>query len=106
MPDQQIEKREAGVFGVLGDLSFESVIWVEKEGLDVIKQTDGQMTFDLSSVGHCSSASLALLLSWTRAARTLDKPLKYTGIPPLLARQIQSAHLQSILPIQASLECD
>lgn len=106
MPEQQIEKRQAGVLGVIGNLTFESVIWVEKEGLEAIEQASTQITFDFSSVEHCSSASLALLLSWTRAARAQDKPLKYTGIPPHLARQIKSAYLQSILPMQDMAECD
>jgi len=99
---QQVEKRQHGVFGVIGDLSFESVPLVEKEGFAAIslcKKSDGNLVFDLSGLGHCSSAALALLLSWLRKAHELEVALTFRAVPEQLQALINSAQLGDILPL-------
>lgn len=96
---QQVEQRQPGRYGVVGELSFDTVISVEKEGMAAIEESTVTITFDLCRVTKCSSASLALLLSWKRYAEITGKTLQIACVPESLAGQIKSAHLESVFPI-------
>lgn len=99
MRNQQIEKRKNGEYGVIGDLTFDSVVEVEKEGFDAISESDGQLKLNLAEVKLCSSAALALLLSWKRQAKKQEKALQFTDTPPVLLALIKGAGLQVILDV-------
>ncbi len=99
MRNQQIEKRKIGEYGVIGDLTFDSVVAVEKEGFDAIGESDGQLELNLAEVKLCSSAALALLLSWKRLAQKQEKVLQFKDIPPVLLALIEGAELQAILGV-------
>ena len=98
MAQQQIEKRQPNVYGIVGELSFESVPSIEREGFKSIDESDEHLEFDFSEVTLCSSASLALILSWMRFATKQGKSLIFKGFPPQLAGQIRSAQLKDIIP--------
>jgi len=97
MPDQQIERRQLGVYGVIGDLTFDSVVHVEQEGLEIIVSSQQTLTFDLSQVGRCSSAALALLLSWVRAAIAQGVDICFQKPPQQLLTMVHNANLQDII---------
>jgi len=97
---QQIEQRKADHYGVVGDLTFESVVFVEKEGFGVIDEGGEKITLDLSHVQVCSSAAVALLLSWLRYANKRQKALLFSGVPASLMAMIQTAELESIITVQ------
>ena len=99
MRNQQIEKRKQGVYGVIGDLTFDSVVEVEIEGFEAIKESQEQLVLNLSEVKACSSAALALLLSWLRFAQKQEKKLKFEDTPPILLALIKGAELQVILGV-------
>lgn len=101
MLKQQIEERKAGLFGVVGDISFESVVDIEKEGLVIITGSESEVALDLSHVQLCSSAAMALLLSWVRHAAALQKNLVFVGVPASLMTMIEGAQLQSVINVQA-----
>ncbi|GAA6133871.1 hypothetical protein NBRC116188_06600 [Oceaniserpentilla sp. 4NH20-0058] len=101
MPHQQVELRQAGDYGVVGELSFDTVMYVEKEGMAAIDESTSPILFDLSAVTKCSSASLALLISWKRYAENSGKSLQVVRVPESLAGQIKSACLESVFPIDA-----
>ncbi len=100
MHKQQIEERKPDLFGVVGDISFESVVDVEKEGFAVIAGAGAEITLDLSHVQLCSSAAMALLLSWVRNATALKKKLIFVGVPTRLLAMIEGAQLQSLINVQ------
>ncbi|MFY0642640.1 MAG: STAS domain-containing protein [Bermanella sp.] len=99
MPLQQIEKHQSGAYGVIGDLTFESVIHVEKEGLTVIKGYTSDVVFDLGAVKQCSSAVLALLLSWVRAANVKGIGITFKAPPAQLRLMVENAQLHGIIPL-------
>lgn len=99
MKHQQVEKKQTGLYGVVGELSFESVLLVEKEGWQAIDDVEDQLTMDLSGVTLCSSAALALLLSWVRYAQHRHKTLIFSRIPHHLSTLIEGANIQSLLVI-------
>lgn len=99
MGNQQIEKRKTGEYGVIGDLTFDSVVAVEQEGFDAISESDGQLELNLAEVKRCSSAALALLLSLKRQAQKQEKALQFKDTPPVLLALIKGAELQAILGV-------
>ncbi|MAA72553.1 MAG: hypothetical protein CL679_12605 [Bermanella sp.] len=99
MPEQQVEQHKDGVFGVIGDLTFETVVSVEQEGLQAIQASQQFIVFDLSSVKACSSAALALLLSWKRASQAKDLNISFKSPPQQLHDMIASAHLQAVIEL-------
>jgi ABC-type transporter Mla MlaB component len=101
MPEQQLEKHQAGVYGVTGDLTFDSVVHVELEGLQAIRSSRQGLVFDLSAVQKCSSAALALLLSWVRASKAQGLDVSFKAPPSQLQTMVQNAHLQAIINIIA-----
>ena len=100
MHKQQIERRKEDYYGVVGDLTFESVVSVEAEGYTAIRTGGDSITLDLSHVGVCSSAAVALLLSWLRYARARQKTLLFSGLPASLLAMIRRAELESIITVQ------
>ena len=100
MHKQQIEQRKTDHYGVVGDLTFETVVTIEKEGFAVIDEGGKNITLDLSHVQLCSSAAVALLLSWLRYAKKRQKVLLFSGVPASLMAMIQSAELESIISVQ------
>ncbi len=100
MHKQQIEQLSVDRYGVVGDLSFDSVVDVEKEGFAVINEGGKQVTLDLSQVQACSSAAMALLLSWLRYASKQQKSLIFSGLPTSLTAMIKGAQLDSLFTIQ------
>ncbi len=100
MHKQQIEQLGVDSYGVVGDLSFDSVVEVEQEGFTVINEGGKQVSLDLSQVQACSSAAMALLLSWLRYASKQQKSLVFSGMPASLRAMIKGAQLDSLFTIQ------
>jgi len=101
MPVQQVEKYTSGSYGVIGDLTFDSVVHIEQEGLTIINRYSSDVEFDLSAVKHCSSAALALLLSWVRAARAKGIRIIFKSPPPPLRLMVENANLQEVISLTA-----
>lgn len=101
MPVQQIEKHKAGFYGVIGDLTFESVVNIEQDGLQAIRAGSPDLVFDLTAVQKCSSAALALLLSWVRAGQIAGVSVSFKAPPAQLQLMIVNAHLQDIITTSA-----
>jgi ABC-type transporter Mla MlaB component len=99
MPEQQVEQHKDGVFGVIGDLTFDTVVHVEQEGLQAINASKQSVVFDLSTVQACSSAALALLLSWQRASQAKGLTISFKSPPQQLHDMIASAHLQAAIEL-------
>lgn len=63
-------------------------------------QPDGTpVTFDLSAVIGVSSATLSVLLEWTRAARLAGITLESVRLPAALVRLTRLAGLDRLLPL-------
>lgn len=97
MKHQQVEKRKEGLYGIIGTLGFDCVVLVEKEGLQAITESPEAVVFDFSQVQCCSSATLALLLSWFRYAKRLGKPLSFESLPKKVLMMLESAGLKQAL---------
>lgn len=89
----------ADALAVHGVLDFDSVVQLEVEGRAWLEQIPSPVLIDLTGVTYSSSAGLALLLAWWRAARRLDKRLEITGMPEDMRALARVAGLVELLPL-------
>lgn len=101
MNQQQIEKRQKGKYGLIGDVHFDTAVSIESEGFQAIDESHASLEIDFSSAGACTSVILALMLSWLRYAKQQNKPLTFSGMSPLLVSQIEHAHLGPLISINS-----
>jgi len=67
---------------VSGVLDFDTVVALQTQGQHWIETAaPAQFTLDLAAVQYSSSAGLALLLDWMRAAATNGKQARLSGMP-------------------------
>ena len=84
---------------VCGVVDFTSVLALEQQGREWLRdQAPALFHLDLSDVTHCNSAVVALLLSWLRTARAVDKEVAIENVPRSLNGQMHLAGLEGILP--------
>ena len=79
-----------------GELSFTTVPNINKSGLVFIKQTDNPV-FDLSSVSFSDNSGVALLISWKRCAKKLNKQVTFINVPKQLMALVVASGLKEIL---------
>lgn len=83
-------------FEISGELSFTTVPNINKSGLDFIKQTDSPV-FNLDQVSFSDNSGIALLISWKRCAKKLNKQITFINVPKQLAALVTASGLQEIL---------
>ena len=82
---------------VSGPLTIATVAALKGEGAARVAEAD--QVVDLSAAGPVDSAALALLLSWTRAARGAGRTLSIVGAPQALLSLAALYDVDAILPL-------
>jgi len=83
---------------VIGEVDFASVVSLEPQGEHWLRErAPADCRLDFSGLSRCNSAVMALLLSWLRTARAIDKNLAIENIPEGLRGQMHLAGLEDIL---------
>jgi len=88
---------EGARLAVSGPLTIATVATLEGEGAARVAEAD--RVVDLSAAGPVDSAALALLLSWTRAARGAGRTLSIVGAPQALLSLAALYDVDAILPL-------
>lgn len=83
---------------VTGALTFDSVERGWRDAATLMRQSSGPLEVDLSGVGHCDSAALALLIDWLRLLRHEGRNMSLTRTPERLLLLAQVSDLEQILP--------
>jgi phospholipid transport system transporter-binding protein len=73
--------REPGVFGVSGQLTFQTVPQFLTHTDKFLQQNAGTVTIDMRDVTLADSAGLALMIEWQQLARAAKHELVFTNIP-------------------------
>lgn len=85
---------------ISGILDFDSVVPLQMQGQQWIETTaPAQFRLDLAAVEYSSSAGLALLLDWMRAATTSGKQLQLSGMPADMRALAHVSGLEEILVV-------
>jgi phospholipid transport system transporter-binding protein len=77
----RLEQQGPGRYVLSGDLNFHTVPDVWQQGKALFGQGTS-VAVDLSGVGHCNSAGLALLIEWMRNAQTGNQSISFQNLPP------------------------
>lgn len=89
----------ADLLTVTGVLGFESVVELEPQGVQWLRGQAAQTcAIDLGAVSYSSSAGLALLLAWLRAAAQCGKTLRIRNMPAGMAALARVGGLAELLP--------
>lgn len=76
-----------------GALTVNVIPGLIDRGNTLIKQSAGNVTFDLSGVTHVDSASLALLIDWVRYAKREKKALSFKHLPEKIVQMMKLSNL-------------
>lgn len=83
-----------------GALDFDSVLVLQQQGTQWIQKTaPAQFTLDLAGVSYSSSAGLALLLDWLRAAASSSKQVSVANMPVDMLALVRVSGLEQSLPL-------
>lgn len=93
-----------GRIKVSGELTFASVIQILEQSRGLFAQAGESIEVDLGAVERVDSAGLALLIEWMRAARTLDKSIRFLDLPEQMRAIATASDLDSILPLSHKRE--
>jgi phospholipid transport system transporter-binding protein len=83
---------------VSGELSFTTVPDLNLRGCTFIKQSLNPIV-DLAKVTFSDNAGVALLVSWTRYAKSISRKISFINLPKQLLDLIAAGGLKEILPI-------
>lgn len=98
MNEARLESLGEGRFRLAGELGFETVpaIWAEA---NAVFEPFGEIEVDLQAITRADSAAVALLLAWTRRARSRGKVIRFRGVPAAMLTIIELSDLDGLLPL-------
>jgi phospholipid transport system transporter-binding protein len=77
----QLHKRAEGLWELSGDITLANVPALYQSG-ELLVQSAPEVTVDMAPVGRIDSSSIALMLSWRRAAQAAKRGLVFRNVPP------------------------
>lgn len=89
-----VELRDGGL-AVSGPVTLQTVQGLVARGDSLVSQ--GAARVDLAGVQEVDSAVLAMLLHWTRAARSAGRDLAVTGVPASVRSLARLYDLESLV---------
>jgi len=85
---------------VSGALDFDSVLALQQQGAQWIQKiAPAPITLNLAGVTYSSSAGLALLLDWLRAAHRSGKQISVANMPVDMLALVRVSGLEQSLPL-------
>lgn len=101
----ELRCNDTGNVTVAGELTANSVVALQSSGENIMRSCNDNITIDLSQVSYASSAGVALLLSWLRSAKEMNKSLVYSNIPECLHGLITVSGLLGVIPTNDDTQC-
>lgn len=89
----------AASYSPSGPVSFANLMEVRREGEAAIAAAEGPAVFDLSGLANGSSAAVAVLMAWVRAAALQSKSVEFVAAPRGLMDIIELSGLNEVLPV-------
>lgn len=82
-----------------GRLNSHSVPALEPQGRALLTTAGVEYEIDLADVSYSSSAGVALMLAWLRAARAAGAEVVFKNLPASMLGLLQVSELENILPV-------
>jgi anti-anti-sigma factor len=86
---------------VSGPVTFDNLMAMRSAGEAVIERAEGPVLMELEALDGGSSAAVALLMAWYRAAVARDKSVTFHSVPPEVIKIIELSGLADVLPLTA-----
>jgi phospholipid transport system transporter-binding protein len=93
-----IQANSAGHFLVVGALNFDTVPKLNLRGRHLISASPMPI-FDLRSVTRSDNSGLALIISWIRYAKQINKSIRFLNLPQQLLAIAEISGLLGVIPI-------
>jgi phospholipid transport system transporter-binding protein len=98
-----LKTKGRGVVGVTGEMSFTTVpdLWEQSRRLFPMIEGD-HLEIDLTDVSRTDSAGLALLVAWTRWAKSRSKSLRFIHVRPGIKALSEANQLNRLLTLEVN----
>ena len=96
MTENVFASREKGVFGVSGQLTFQTVPRFLAHTDKLLQNNSGTVTIDMHGVTLADSAGLALMIEWLQLARAAKHEIVFTNIPEQMRDLIRVNGLERV----------
>ena len=93
-----IQVNPAGHFLVIGILNFDTVPQLNLRGRQLIAASPKPI-FDLRTVTRSDNAGLALIISWIRYAKQINKAVRFLNVPQQLLAIAEISGVLNSIPI-------
>lgn len=103
MPDN-IETVDKTMF-IKGRLDFNNIPETLTLGKNFILAGTGALQINLSGITSSNSATLALLLAWIRACKSINRPVEITNMPNELNQLATITDIKDILHLTPDNHC-
>ncbi len=101
MAQVRVKTKGRGIVGVSGELSFSTVPDLWDQSRRVLPLIEGDhLEIDLTDVSRTDSAGLALLVAWTRWARSRSKSLRFIHVRPGIKALSEANQLHRLLTLE------
>lgn len=100
-----LERQSATCFQLSGDVEFDEVGQLKKQGLDAVADARGEpneLAFDLTGLSQSNSITVALMLAWLREGKAQGVAVKFTSVPPAVGKILEFSGLSSLVSYELS----
>lgn len=94
----QLVDQGNGRLSLSGRLTSRSVPELEPQGRALLTKAGAKYEIDLAEVTFSSSAGVALLLAWLRAAESAGAEVVYKNLPASMLGLLRVTELENVLP--------
>ena len=100
MTENGFASREKGVFGVSGQLTFQTVPQFLAHTDELLQNIAGTVTIDMHGVTLTDSAGLALMIEWLQLVRAAKHEIVFTNIPEQMRDLIRVNGLTQVFALK------
>lgn len=98
MTAAQLHRRAEGLWELSGDITLTNVPALYQNEAMLV-QSAAAVTVDMAPVGRIDSSSIALMLSWRRAAQAAKRTLVFRNVPPQVLAVARLCGVLELLPL-------
>lgn len=91
---------------VAGAVTFDNLMALRHAGEAVIDAADGPVEMQLGELDGGSSAAVALLMAWLRAAARRQIDLSFVDVPPKVRKIVELSGMTEVLPLRPASTAD
>lgn len=92
-----LEIQSASQLSLSGDVEFDEVGPLKKQGLAAVEQASDELVFDLAGLSQSNSVTVALMFAWLREGSTRGVAVRFTEVPPGIGKILEFSGLDNLV---------